>query len=243
MDKSPSIKELAAALSKSQGEFPPIPKSRSADVALKSGGRYKYKYADLADIIGAITPTLAKNGISVSQQIATDIEGMYLETTLMHTSGEWITGRYPLSKRERPQEMGSEITYARRYTLTSALGIHADEDDDGVAAMAARERKNKAVNKKVSKKTDAVPEYENHGLGLESSEPAMPEPGDYVLRVGRDLKGRRLIDVGTARLKNLVKWADDQASTGKTLHPEVVEDIHEVRLYLDFIERVEDQSA
>lgn len=140
VSRSESTKELASALAKAQAEFPAIQKNRTAKVIMKAGGNYSYKYADLSDILSAVTPILSKNGLSLSQS-PTMIEGkLALETTLMHSSGEWISGVYPLKSYDRPQEMGSEITYARRYTATSFLGIHADEDDDGALAQQSEKK-------------------------------------------------------------------------------------------------------
>jgi hypothetical protein len=55
----------------------------------------------------------------------------------MHESGEFIQGSMPIhAKKEKdPQAYGSAITYARRYSLASVLGLAVgDEDDDGNAA-------------------------------------------------------------------------------------------------------------
>lgn len=59
-----------------------------------------------------------------------------METFLFHSSGEFISGECFLPVViQNPQGIGSCITYARRYTLQSVLGIAAeDEDDDGNAA-------------------------------------------------------------------------------------------------------------
>lgn len=131
MNKSESIKELAKALSAAQGEFPMIPKTKKAKVKMKAGGEFSYNYADLSDIIKIISPVLSKNGLSISQDPVMIGDCFYLETTLMHSSGEWKTGLYPMRLLPTPQEQGAEITYSRRYALTSCLGIHADEDTDG----------------------------------------------------------------------------------------------------------------
>jgi hypothetical protein len=59
---------------------------------------------------------------------------MWLETMLLHSSGDCITGRYPLRPtQDTPQAYGSALTYARRYSLSSMVGIVTDEDDDGAA--------------------------------------------------------------------------------------------------------------
>lgn len=130
MSRSESIKELAAALAAAQGSFPPIVKNKTAKVPMKAGGQYSYKYADLSEIFDCIMPTLSKNGLAITQSPTMDAaHGLILETTIMHSSGEWVSGLYPLNKKERPQEMGSEISYAKRYTITSMLGIQADDTD------------------------------------------------------------------------------------------------------------------
>jgi hypothetical protein len=55
---------------------------------------------------------------------------------LRHTSGELINGSYPLPDptRTTPQQVGSALTYARRYTLCCVTGVVPDEDDDGTVA-------------------------------------------------------------------------------------------------------------
>jgi hypothetical protein len=132
--QSDTIGELATALSQAQGEFPPIPKNKTAEVPTKTGGRYSYKYADLADVISIVAPVLSKNGLAVIQE-PTLFDGRFvLLSSLIHRSGEYKTSLYPLPMHDKPQLMGSEITYARRYTLTAILGIHADEDEDGTLA-------------------------------------------------------------------------------------------------------------
>ena len=58
-----------------------------------------------------------------------------VETILMHESGEWISNKLLLAcKKQDPQAMGSAITYARRYSYQSVLGIPS-EDDDGEKSM------------------------------------------------------------------------------------------------------------
>ena len=68
---------------------------------------------------------------------------MFLETTLLHTSGQWIKSEYPLLQ-GTAQQTGSSLTYARRYSLSSIAGIAADEDDDGTSATKAALQTRKA---------------------------------------------------------------------------------------------------
>jgi N-acetyl-anhydromuramyl-L-alanine amidase AmpD len=130
--QSEQINELAAALCKAQGEFPKIPKNKIVDFTNDRGKRTNYKYADLADVIDAIRPILTKYGLAYSQDFREDDHGrVLLWTILMHTSGQWKGGAFPVALGNRQQETGANITYIRRYTLCSALGIQSEEDNDG----------------------------------------------------------------------------------------------------------------
>lgn len=130
MQKSDSIKELATALSKAQGQMEGAKKDSQNPF-------FKSKYADLAAIVEAAKKPLSDNGLSYAQIPDECDNGVLVETILMHTSGEWISGKLkmPVSKQDA-QGVGSAITYARRYGLQAMLGIPA-EDDDGNAATAA----------------------------------------------------------------------------------------------------------
>ena len=96
---------------------------------------FKSKYADLSQIWHACNEALTGNGIAVIQG-GDMIDGHpVMVTTLLHTSGQWIAGAFPLvAVKPDPQAMGSAITYMRRYSLAAMVGV-LTEDDDGEAAM------------------------------------------------------------------------------------------------------------
>ena len=91
------------------------------------------KYADLAEVLDTVKPTLAKHGFAVTQFPAyAPNEGVVVvETVLLHRSGEYIAGAVgvPLGGKKDAQAVGSAITYARRYSLAAVLGISQDDDD------------------------------------------------------------------------------------------------------------------
>lgn len=149
MCKSESIKALAAALSKAQGEFDHAKKDVKNEF-------FKSKYADLASVIDAAKKPLADNGLSVSQVVdMTDTGDLILETILMHTSGEFISGRYPIKPvKQDPQAVGSAITYARRYAFSAITGIAADDDDGN----AASDKQPAPVNYKAALESTKTPE-------------------------------------------------------------------------------------
>lgn len=121
---------LVEALLKAQSEMPEIGKDSKADT-----GKFAYKYASLPEILKVALPILHKNGLLLVQPTHRDETGAWLETTLIHTSGEKLTGETPLPTPEDWQKWGSAVTYARRYSLTAMLGIAPDDDDDASNAQ------------------------------------------------------------------------------------------------------------
>lgn len=127
MEKSESIKELAAALNKAQAEMSGAKKGANNPF-------FKSKYADLNAVVDAVRIPFCENGLSYSQFPIMQENKVGVETILMHESGEWIGSvlLLPMVKSD-PQAAGSAITYARRYALQAIAGIPA-EDDDGNSA-------------------------------------------------------------------------------------------------------------
>lgn len=122
--------KLDAALAKAQGEI----EAASKD---KTNPAFRSRYADLTAVWAACRPALAKHGISVTQwPIHAEDGRLHIVTRVAH-AGEWIKSHFsiPVTKQD-PQGYGSATTYAKRFTLAAALGIVADEDDDGNSASA-----------------------------------------------------------------------------------------------------------
>jgi hypothetical protein len=130
MNKSDTIEKIAPALHKAQGQI-------KAALKDSTNPHFRSKYADLGSVIEAVKPALQANGITFLQGIHDAVDGVAVETLLLHTSGEWIssTMRVPAVKQDA-QGYGSAITYGRRYGLQSMCGVPA-EDDDGNAATAS----------------------------------------------------------------------------------------------------------
>lgn len=139
MKHSEQINELAASLVAFQQEMPQVKKENTAEVVSKrTGGKFQYKYADLADVYSAALPVSTKNGIAIIQGFT---DGC-LQTRILHSSGQWMEDEgLKLPVELPPQELGSAITYFRRYGALSALGIAPEEDDDAGSATAAHRSK------------------------------------------------------------------------------------------------------
>jgi hypothetical protein len=128
---------LAAALAALQGNMPTVHKDKNATVQTKTGGSYRYTYADLASVTSTAYPLLSAHGLSFTTQPRRTETGAYeLVGTLMHTSGEHLEGSLPLYGAQA-QDLGSSITYARRYLLGCMTGLVTDDDEDGNLAQQA----------------------------------------------------------------------------------------------------------
>lgn len=118
---SESINELATALSQFQGSVQQPSFNKSVNY-----GNTKFRYADLAECQRVTRKPLADAGLAVTQTI----ENGMLVTRLLHKSGQYITSQLPMSIPNKMQELGSMLTYMKRYTYCAILGIAADDDDD-----------------------------------------------------------------------------------------------------------------
>jgi hypothetical protein len=129
--RSQTIGKLIEALCKAQLEFASVVKTNI-------NPQFKSKYADLATIIQATMPALAKNGLAIIQTPFVRGRELTMTTLLVHSSDEWISNdlTMPATMRNEltAQTIGSACTYSRRYALQSILGIAADVDDDGTDA-------------------------------------------------------------------------------------------------------------
>ena len=124
---SAEIKEISAALSAFQGSVEQPKLEKEVKVKTRTGGEYKFKYADLSACVKAAAPALKEHGLSVSQIIS---DGKLI-TLLSHTSGQWFKSELLLPTQSTDyQSFGSAITYLKRYSYCAILGIVADTDDD-----------------------------------------------------------------------------------------------------------------
>ena len=120
--------ELNAALAKAQGEM------RAASKDAKNP-HFGSRYADMASVVEACRP-LATHGLAFVQFASVNGAIVTVTTTLRHASGQTLdcgtlTAR---SRDEGPQNIGSTLTYLRRYGLQCAVGI-GSADDDGNAGQ------------------------------------------------------------------------------------------------------------
>jgi hypothetical protein len=145
------MKNVFKALANFQQECPVIHKGTQG---------YGYSYADLPKILEVINPILRKHGLGFTQAI----NGNDIETVVFHVeSGETITSKTAIPQGVQLkgmndfQVLGSAITYLRRYSISSLLGIVTDKDTDASGEQEAP-KKPAIDTKRLSKAIEAIAE-------------------------------------------------------------------------------------
>lgn len=133
MKRSESIIELSKALAHFHSHVGKISKDAKNPF-------FNSNFASLPHILTAIAEPLEKAGLVLTQ--FPDENG--LTTILIHAnSGEYLEATYnmPIAKANDPQALGSAISYARRYAVSSILSLKIDDDDAEGAMKAVRTTK------------------------------------------------------------------------------------------------------
>lgn len=121
------------------------------DETAQAGNR-TYKYLNLATILKTIKPVFEKHGLAFSQRVTFDNAGEArqvigtVETIIFDNEEQMVACSYPFFVTGDPQQVGSAITYARRYSLYAVLGIFPDKDDDGAYAKQRYETADRAIS-------------------------------------------------------------------------------------------------
>tara|TARA_R100001460_G_scaffold77381_2_gene118351 strand:+ start:1698 stop:2447 length:750 start_codon:yes stop_codon:yes gene_type:complete len=142
--------------------------------------RFNSNYTDITSVLNACMEALYSNNLAMTQPVEHKEMGMVVTTRITHITGEYIETSLPLIMLKKDmQNLGAAITYARRYGLTTLLGI-PEEDDDGNSNSTYNPPKQKAKPKPKPKKAPqpkpepkpepkktAPPKPEPQGTGLQ----------------------------------------------------------------------------
>jgi hypothetical protein len=129
VNHSQELDQLAPALCWLQAEIEAAPKGTK--------GQYG-AYSDLPTCWATVQPLLAKHGLGITQTFQpTDRDEVCITTTLLHKSGQYISGtlNLPYGRNGGPQGAGAAVTYGRRYGLAAIVGLVTDKDDDAQGAQ------------------------------------------------------------------------------------------------------------
>lgn len=207
MKQSESIIKISAALLKAQ---------KSMGVAKKGANNpyFHSTYADLGSIMEVCKNPLNDNGILVLQPVGHDELGEYVETVLVHESGEFLSDRMKINPGTKPQEQGSAITYARRYALQSMLFIPAEDDDGNAASKTASKKDEPAKTQPPAKTTPAQ----------QTTAPATPATTASGEKMASD---SQLKWITAARNKGQIQLTDEQIAA--LTFQQAVDTIGEIR--------------
>jgi hypothetical protein len=116
----------------------------SADRLKKDAEGYNYKYVQLKDVLAQAKKLCLENNFIFIQYTGFNSEmRSILKTELIHISGNRVIAQIPLPTKDPndPQKVGGAITYMRRYSLTSILGLEEEDDDAKEASTPAKNYK------------------------------------------------------------------------------------------------------
>ena len=164
-------------------------------------------YADLESVQTAARDALAPNGLAWFQEVVREDNRIGVHTRIIHTSGQILdSGRclitVPGNSRNLAHAEGAALSYARRYGLAAAVGIHqADPDASPVDTPAPKRAPAKPKPKPKAPPKAAKPDPALEALGL------------TVEQVDRWLstKGDAWANLTPTRKKNALKWLADNA--------------------------------
>lgn len=136
MERKQAQRDYSAAMARFQAECPSIKKSSTAQITTNSGSKFSYTFAELGEIAQTVNPLLAKHGLSYTWDATVDEKGANLTCvcTVRHENGHSETSRITVptgspSAMSNQQKVGAALTFARRLSLTSALGLTSTDDD------------------------------------------------------------------------------------------------------------------
>jgi hypothetical protein len=184
----------------------------------KDKAGHQSKYADLVQVNTVVLARLNALGVVWKTKPTLLDDGKFvLVYELLHVpSGTRETGTWPLKLSDNPQQMGSAVTYGRRYALLAVTGVAAeDEDDDGQGAVGRRPAQRAATRQAARPAPAAEGQVTQRLMRQHTTRPALPgesadDPADdvqvrHMYALWRDL-GMGGEDKRTRRLELMCEW-------------------------------------
>lgn len=172
---------------------------------------FKSAYVTLDGVIKAVDEAMSGTGLSFIQEVAT-VNGLpAVRTVLMHEKGGvmmsgWLS--LPLKQNATPQDVGSLITYAKRYQLAGFMGVASDVDDDSM--QSSQYRPNQGYQQQNSGYYQPQQSRQNNGNDVVAH---WRQVMAYVCqRLGTDQKtvmnAIKQVIAESTRYKNYANWSD-----------------------------------
>lgn len=166
---------------------------------------FKNRYASLDAILDAARPVLSKHGLALSQEPVFDDGKAGVVTRIIHAGGESRESTLLLPLRDQSaQGVGSALTYARRYAVSSVLGIAADDDDDGEIASKPSTEKFTPV-----KKVPAKDFHKELSALMDQNKVSGKEVIEFARKKGAKVESESVKDISDALAQRLVEKFED----------------------------------
>jgi len=163
----------------------------------KTNPHFKNRYADINIILEDVKPILHENGMFLLQPI---IDGYVVSQLLDVETGEVLAqSAIEMTAGLSAQQKGSEITYFRRYTLQSLLGLEAEDDDGNTASTSSTPasttpQPDKWLNDK-DKAGNATPEWQNILKGIAEGKVKSVEDVRKFYKVSKEVASKLEIEL------------------------------------------------
>ena len=161
-DSKSSLSGLFGAMAKAQLAVRSVSKDGS-------NPHFKSSYVTLDSILAGPVKVFNQHGIAIMQLPSLADNRISVRTVLAHANGANIQSDLSLPcDLNNPHKVGSTLTYLKRFSLTSILGIPGEEDDDGNAAAGVSSRPNGKLNRKPIVTARKVPRQDEAKFNLDS---------------------------------------------------------------------------
>jgi hypothetical protein len=154
-EKMASKKAFYKSLSEFQSELPAIKKTKT--VYNRDGKTVRYNYASFDDVVEAIKPLLNKHGLSYRFEAEyQDKTTITVRCFIIHEAGHQEVTEFraivQYSEFMLPiQSLATALTYAKRYSISLALGLATEEDTDANDLENDKEAINANIKKEIEK--------------------------------------------------------------------------------------------
>jgi len=137
--------DFNTSLAKFRSQVKAPAKNGHVGYSTKNGAK-NYDYVLLDDLIKSIDTGLKDTGLAWYQEASADMKTVRVRTVITHSSGFIYQSPWITFMGGTPQNAGSAITYAKRYSLGASFGISSETDDDGKTAQTSQSRQPKNNN-------------------------------------------------------------------------------------------------
>ena len=210
--QSTNIIAVLSAIEEARKEFKPLKKS-GVNAFFKNKKGEPHLFSTLDDIFDTCLDALSKHKLSITYQVRLlETSNGYdniLTTSITHLdSGEYILSASLLGTHLKTQDVGSAITYMRRYQIQALLNLEADFEDDGNTASGNKGGDGNIIeNKKPSRKYTT---YDPFGKKLGQ----YTDFASYTKALGTKWSDKQLWVIPTIKeLNDIIDWTDSFEET------------------------------